>query len=195
VTSLGIGTNDQIQSLVTNPSRLPTAYDPTMKRWIATTVVAFAVAASGCGGAGAPATQRTAQAQQPPFDLEEATIAELQRRMTDGRETARSLVDKYLGRIEAIDRSGPALKSVIEVNPDARAEADRLDGERKSKGPRGPLHGIPILIKDNIATGDKMLTTACVGRVQSSSARPICRNGPTSAIGIRARDGARGAGR
>jgi amidase len=131
-----------------------------MKRWLATTVVAFAVAASGCGGAGAPATQRSAQAQQAPFDLEEATIAELQRRMTDGRETARSLVDKYLGRIEAIDRSGPALKSVIEVNPDARAEADRLDGERKSKGPRGPLHGIPILIKDNIATGDKMLTTA-----------------------------------
>lgn len=130
-----------------------------MKRWLPTTVVAFAVTASGCGG-GVPAAQQSAQPQPPPFDLEEATIAELQSRMRDGRETARSLVDKYLGRIEAVDRSGATLKSVIEVNPDARAEADRLDGERKSKSPRGPLHGIPILIKDNIATGDKMLTTA-----------------------------------
>src|SRR5690349_12156864 len=94
------------------------------------------------------------------FDLEEATIADLQRRMESDQETARSLAEKYLARIEAIDRRGPALRSVIETNPDALAIADRLDGERKTRGARGPLHGIPILIKDNIATADRMMTTA-----------------------------------
>jgi amidase len=103
----------------------------------------------------------TAQAPAPaPFDLEEATVATLQQRMQSGRETARSLVDKYLARIEAIDRGGPALKSVIEINPDARAIADRLDGERRGGTTRGPLHGIPVLLKDNIATADRMMTTA-----------------------------------
>ena len=95
-----------------------------------------------------------------PFDLEEATIADLQQRMQSGRETARSLVEKYIARIDAIDRSGPSLRSVLEINPDALAIADRLDAERKSRGPRGPLHGIPILLKDNIATADRMMTTA-----------------------------------
>jgi amidase len=98
--------------------------------------------------------------ETPTFDLEEATIADLQQRMQSGRETSRSLVDKYLARIESIDKNGPALHSVIEINPDARAIAYALDTERKSKGPRGPLHGIPILIKDNIATADRMMTTA-----------------------------------
>ena len=97
---------------------------------------------------------------RPRFDLEEATIADLQQRMQSGRETSRSLVEKYLARIEAIDRGGPALRSVIEINPEALAIADRLDAERKSRGPRGPLHGIPILLKDNIATADRMMTTA-----------------------------------
>jgi amidase len=95
-----------------------------------------------------------------PFDLEEATIADLQQRMQSGRETARSLVEKYIARIDAIDRSGPSLRSVLEINPDALAVADRLDAERTSRGPRGPLHGIPILLKDNIATADRMMTTA-----------------------------------
>ena len=112
--------------------------------------------------------------QTPPrpaaFDLEEATIAQLQHRMDTGQDTARSLVDKYLARIEAIDRQGPALHSVIEINPEARAIADRLDAERKSTGPRGPLHGIPVLIKDNIATADRMMTTA--GSRALEQARP-----------------------
>ena len=121
----------------------------------------------------AAASMRTAT-QTPtrpaPFDLEEATVAQLQQRMTSGQETARSLVDKYLARIDALDRQGPALRAVIEINPEARAIADGLDAERRSKGPRGPLHGIPVLIKDNIATADRMMTTA--GSHALENARP-----------------------
>ena len=104
------------------------------------------------------------------FDLEEATIADLQRRMETGQDTARSIAEKYLARIDAIDRRGPSLKSVLEINPDALAIADRLDAERRGKGPRGPLHGIPVLIKDNIATADGMMTTA--GSLALVGARP-----------------------
>src|SRR5947207_6288813 len=98
------------------------------------TVILAALCAATAVGAQAPAPA--------PFDLEEATIADLQQRMQSGRETSRSLVDKYVARIEAVDRSGPALHSVLEINPDARTIADRLDAERKSRGPRGPMHGI-----------------------------------------------------
>jgi amidase len=107
---------------------------------------------------------------QPPFGLEEATIADLQQRMQSGRETSRSLVEKYVARIDVVDRSGPALHSVLELNPDALAIADRLDAERKSSGPRGPLHGVPILLKDNIATADRMMTTA--GSLALAAVRP-----------------------
>ncbi len=95
-----------------------------------------------------------------PFPLEEATAAQLQQWMTSGRYTARQIVEMYLKRIDEIDRQGPALHAVIEVNPDALSIADALDAERKAKGPRGPLHGIPVLIKDNIDTADRMQTTA-----------------------------------
>lgn len=97
---------------------------------------------------------------QVPFELEEVTISELAARMGSGKETARSIVEKYIARIESIDRNGPMLRSVIELNPDALAIADALDAERKEKGPRSPLHGIPVLIKDNIDTADRMATTA-----------------------------------
>jgi len=94
------------------------------------------------------------------FELEELTITDLQSGMQSGKYTARSLVKKYLDRIDEIDKDGPKLNSVIEVNPDAMAIAEALDRERKQKGARGPLHGIPILIKDNIDTADRMMTTA-----------------------------------
>ncbi len=94
------------------------------------------------------------------FELDELTIAGLQEGMKFGKFNARSLARKYLERIEDIDRQGPAINSVIEINPDALAIADELDRERRQKGPRGPLHGIPLLIKDNIDTADRMMTTA-----------------------------------
>jgi amidase len=96
----------------------------------------------------------------PVPELEEATIAQLQEGLVTGRWTAVDLVEKYLARIDGIDRSGPRINSVIELNPDAAAIAATLDRERKDKGSRGPMHGIPILIKDNIETADKMMTTA-----------------------------------
>ncbi|HZW80902.1 MAG TPA: amidase, partial [Candidatus Deferrimicrobiaceae bacterium] len=95
-----------------------------------------------------------------PFELDELTIADLQAGMKSGRFTARSLVEKYSSRIDEIDKHGPAINSVIELNPDAFSIAEALDQERQAKGPRGPLHGVPVLIKDNIDTADKMMTTA-----------------------------------
>ena len=115
--------------------------------------------AAGVGTALLTATP-SRHAEEPPFDLAELTIADLRAGMASGKFTARSLAEKYLARIDAIDRKGPTLRSVIEVNPDALAIADALDRERKEKGPRGPLHGIPVLIKDNIDTADRMATTA-----------------------------------
>ncbi len=95
-----------------------------------------------------------------PFELDEITISGLQEGMKSGKFTARSLVERYSARIEQIDKHGPAINSVLELNPDALSIADSLDQERKVKGPRGPLHGIPVLVKDNIDTADKMMTTA-----------------------------------
>jgi len=114
------------------------------------------------------------------FELNEITIRELQDGMKSGRFTARSIAEQYLARIESMDRpdkdkSGndrrrPAVNSLLELNPDALAIADGLDQERKQKGPRGPLHGIPVLIKDNLDTSDKMNTTA--GSLALMGARP-----------------------
>jgi amidase len=96
----------------------------------------------------------------PPFELDEVSVDELRKRMAGGEMSARRLVEAYLGRIAALDRRGPGLRSVIETNPEALPIADALDAERKAKGPRGPLHGIPVLVKDNIDTSDRMTTTA-----------------------------------
>jgi amidase len=113
-----------------------------------------------------PAAPGAAPAQPPaapPFEFDEVTVARLQEAMTGGRHTAVSVAEAYLARIEAVDRPGdgrPGLRSVIEINPDAVAEARRLDAERRAGRVRGPLHGIPVLLKDNVDTADRMQTTA-----------------------------------
>ena len=94
------------------------------------------------------------------LELAEASIADLQAAMSRGNLTSVELVNAYLARIKSIDKSGPKINSIIELNPDAKAIAAELDRERKTKGSRGPLHGIPVLLKDNIATADHMQTTA-----------------------------------
>ncbi|MFE3869153.1 amidase [Flavobacterium sp. LS2P90] len=94
------------------------------------------------------------------FELDEETIGSLRKKLASGKYTSEQLVRLYLKRIETIDATGPQLNSVIEINPDAISIAVEMDKEMKSGKSRGPLHGIPILIKDNIDTGDKMQTTA-----------------------------------
>ncbi len=127
-----------------------------------TASMAGLAATGGC----APAVQAV-RATPPPSpgtfphpDLEEATIADLAARLARGDMTSRELVARFVERIEAIDRRGPGLRSLLELNPDADAIATQLDAERRAKGARGPLHGIPVLLKDNIDTGDRMRTTA-----------------------------------
>lgn len=107
-----------------------------------------------------PASAASGTASVAPFELDEITLDALQDAMKSGKYTARAIAEKYLARIAEIDKGGPAVNSVIETNPEALDTADALDKERKEKGPRGPLHGIPVLIKDNIATKDRMQTTA-----------------------------------
>jgi len=116
-----------------------------------------------CGPKAESPSEKTVTSAKPAeavFPLEEATIAGLQEMMTSGRSTSERLVKLYLERIDKIDQAGPGLNAVIQQNPDALAIARDLDRERKEKGPRGPLHGIPVLIKDNIDTADRMETTA-----------------------------------
>ena len=108
------------------------------------------------------------------FELNEITIKELQVKMQEGKISSKTLTQMYLKRIADIDKSGPKLNAIIELNPDALAIATKMDEERKQGKIRGPLHGIPILIKDNINTGDKMQTTAgslaLVGNIASADA-------------------------
>ncbi len=109
---------------------------------------------------GGQAMAAVAGGKKGAFNIAEMGVAELQAAMTSGKTSSQALVKAYLARIKKIDKSGPTINSVIELNPDALAIAAALDKERKAKGPRGPMHGIPVLIKDNIATADKMQTTA-----------------------------------
>ena len=106
------------------------------------------------------AEKENASTSPEDFKLNEITIDELQQKMKSGEYTSRSITEMYLKRINDIDKNGPAINAVIELNPDALNIADGLDNERKSGKVRGPLHGIPVLIKDNINTADKMMTTA-----------------------------------
>jgi len=123
------------------------------------------------GGLAATRSVRAAEEQAlPAFELEEATVSDLQEKMASGELTSRKVTELYLARIEALDKKGPALRSILETNPDALAIAGALDRERREKGPRGPLHGIPVLLKDNIDTADRMTTTA--GSLALEGSRP-----------------------
>ncbi|HEY6843628.1 MAG TPA: amidase family protein, partial [Thermoanaerobaculia bacterium] len=119
---------------------------------------------TGIGAAGAllaRETQTTTTSAAPAFEIEEITLGELQDGLRSGRFTSRKLTEAYLARIDAIDKRGPAINAVIELNPDALAIADEMDRQRRAAGFSAPaLHGIPVLIKDNIDTADRMHTTA-----------------------------------
>ncbi|MFZ0801661.1 MAG: amidase family protein, partial [Terriglobales bacterium] len=146
---------------------------PQRRRFLQTSLLTGATAAALPALAAAREMAASPAPSAPPkaFELDEATIADLQAGMAAGKYTARSITQKYLGRIEEIDKHGPALASVIEVNPDALAIADGLDKERAQKHVRGPMHGIPVLIKDNIDTADRMQTTA--GSLALVGSKPV----------------------
>jgi amidase len=162
------GTEQQPQKIVDGtPSPLKEPDSPIVparRKFLQTTLLGSAAVAAATsiepiglrGGEGYQVTPGEVAA----FELDEVTITDLQEAMKSGKYTARSIAEKYLARIQQIDKQGPAINAVIELNPDALAIADALDKERKEKGVRGPLHGIPVLIKDNIDTADKMMTTA-----------------------------------
>lgn len=124
-------------------------------------LVAPALLLNACqSGSTGKAITKTKGAATTSFDLNENTVADLQDKMKAGELTARAITERYLNRIEEIDKAGPRINSVIEVNPDALTIADAMDQERKAGKIRGPLHGIPVLLKDNIDTADKMATSA-----------------------------------
>lgn len=149
-----------------SPSNGRKLQHPERRKFLQATLFAGASAASFAtrdAFAAAPPRSSGVDAKPAPvatFELDEMGVADLQTAMTSGRFTAHALTEKYLARIDAVDKHGPAVNSVIEVNPDALAIAKELDKERKQKHLRGPLHGIPVLIKDNIDTADRMMTTA-----------------------------------
>jgi amidase len=147
---------------------------PSRRRFLQTSVLGAAGAAvypALAAGKVLPVPPAQAAQASTPFELAEVTIRELQDKLRSGELTAHALAEKYLARIEAMDKRGPAINSVIELNPDALSIADGLDKERKQNKLRGPLHGIPILIKDNIDTADRMATTA--GSLAMLGAKPL----------------------
>jgi amidase len=117
--------------------------------------LALVLVLAACGSPGNPQPQALA-----PFPLEEVGVAEMQERMARGEWSARSLTEAYLDRIAAVDAAGPELRSVLAINPEALARADSMDAERAAGQVRGPMHGIPVLLKDNIGTADRVPTTA-----------------------------------
>ncbi len=151
----------------TRPDALENVPSIDRRELLALGALGGALALTSCAppGGDPPATESPAEpaakaAAPGDFELDEITLTELQEGMESGRFTAQSVTEMYLRRIEEIDRQGPTLRSVIETNPDALTIAAALDEERRSNGPRGPLHGVPILLKDNVATADKTTTTA-----------------------------------
>ena len=132
------------------------------RRFLGTTVMAGA----GIGVGTSCTSERPEQpaecgtSQVRPFELDEVDVVELQRSMESGERTARSITELYLGRIEELNLQGPELRAIIETNQYGLAIAEDLDEERRMRGPRGPLHGIPVVIKDNIDTYDRMRTSA-----------------------------------
>src|SRR5437879_3982845 len=136
--------------------------NPPRRKFLQSAVNASAAAAvyPALGGAREITPAKPVTSDVKPFELDEITLPELQDGMKLGKFTARALVEKYLARIDETDKRGPAVNAIIELNPDALSIADALDQERKAKGARGPLHGVPVLIKDNIDTADRMMTTA-----------------------------------
>jgi amidase len=142
---------------------------PNRRRFLQAGLLSGVAAVTDARADGA-ARSAPSQTAVKPFELDEKTITELQEMMRTGKHSARSLTEMYLARIKAIDREGPSLRSVIEENPDAMAMAEACDKERQAKRSRGPLHGIPVLVKDNIDTTDRMATTA--GSLALVGARP-----------------------
>jgi amidase len=131
-----------------------------LRSGLSATVAAAVYPELNSARAGDPSVAAPAAATVKPFELDEITIDEVQKALQSGRYSSRYLTEQYLARIAEIDKAGPNLNSVIELNPDALQIAEARDRERKLDQPRGPLHGIPILIKDNIDTADRMHTTA-----------------------------------
>ena len=130
-------------------------------------LASFAIASVGIASCNNSADKKeTGEKEKLPvtspgdFVLNEITIDELQKKMQSGEYTSRSITQLYLDRIDAIDKKGPAINAVIQLNPEALSIADKMDSERKAGKVRGSMHGIPVLIKDNIDTGDSMMTTA-----------------------------------
>jgi len=148
-------------------------HSPHRRRFLQTSLLSGVTVAAlpALAGARELVASPAPQARPDAFELDEVTIADLQAGMASGKFTAHSITQKYLERIDAIDKRGPALASVIEVNPDALAIADGLDQERAQKHVRGPMHGIPVLIKDNIDTADRMQTTA--GSLALLGSKPV----------------------
>ena len=135
------------------------------------TLSAFSVNASNLSQQNEEKDKKPSQNSPKDFVLNEVTVDILQQKMQSKELTARAITELYLKRIAEIDKSGPCLNSVIEINPDALTIADAMDWERAAGNIRGPLHGIPVLIKDNIDTGDKMHTTAGALAIADNIAR------------------------